>query len=78
MNKDLKPCPFCGNPKNYTEFFYHEDMLVTPYRGRVSCPYCWASVPSEGFFTTGNEAIASACTNWNKRAEVEHDCERVD
>jgi len=62
MNKELKPCPFCGNIDLCS--LDVDERATTPSR-YVECNKCYAKGPDTISCHSTSEAIAA----WNKRSE---------
>ena len=53
MSEQLKPCPFCGEKAELTEFGGYE----------VWCSECW------GHVCPGSGELSDAVAEWNRRAD---------
>ena len=58
---ELKPCPFCGAPAEYTQYSYDHPSAPCTYH-LVRCTECCAKVET----TT---TAADAMEQWNRRVE---------
>lgn len=65
MNKELKPCPFCGNTGRCNSHPYAPNR----YRAWVECDSCAASGPPVSSDISEAEAQLLAATLWNRRQE---------
>lgn len=65
---DLKPCPFCKGKAFATVHERINGFGRKDYSGHAMCYRCQASVTSEGFMPTPEQAIESATRKWNRRA----------
>lgn len=68
MDKQLKPCPFCGHKASLLEEQYNinQSVFFPEFNSRsiVRCNKCRSSV---GFYTTAKKAIEA----WNRRVDDE-------
>lgn len=64
---ELRPCPFCGGKAFATVHERINGFGSNDYSGHVMCFTCQASVTSEGFMPTPEQAIESATRKWNRR-----------
>lgn len=65
MEKELKPCPFCGSTAEMT--YFSDQLFGYAQYARVSCRVCGAKGPK---FPKSIEysAVDKAAEGWNRRA----------
>lgn len=64
---ELKPCPFCKGKAFVTAYERVNGFGRKDYSGHAMCYRCQASVTSEGFMPTPEQAMESATRKWNRR-----------
>ena len=67
MNKELKPCPFCGSPAEYTsidqEFVCCSQGLKCPSEAQVYTVEDWQTRPVEDALCKALTEIVELCEN---------------
>lgn len=70
MNKELKPCPFCGNEDIVVEkLYYKEDIFLNAYHFSVDC-VCQKCRTLKNITVIGKnqeECCNKVKEEWNKR-----------
>lgn len=70
MERELKPCPFCGAKGNklFLESHELEERQTFKWSAQVLCTMCLASAISHGFENTKEKAEHEAIKAWNMRS----------
>lgn len=67
MNIDLKPCPFCGDNKPYTQVRANTDRVVL----KIGCGNCGVFLTEQVLsgiaFTQFDEVRSNLIAKWNRR-----------
>ena len=70
MERELKPCPFCGarGDKLFLESYEFEERQIFKWSAKVLCTMCLASAISHRFENTKEKAEQRALNAWNMRS----------
>ena len=70
--EQLKPCPFCGGPANFSNGY---PRLYRPEHNKVAveCPECGLVFGWDCDYGGTFETEADAATAWNRRAQSKED-----
>ena len=76
MNKDLKPCPFCGRTNTLTTRYGYDKDGTDSYFFQIGCLFCGIRMTAHaGEFDTKfsdiEDIIEKLIEKWNRRAENE-------
>lgn len=67
MERELKPCPFCGSDDLELMSSYYTVDIKNKWDASISCKKCTAKFKSGDRVYTEKKAIESVVNAWNKR-----------